>query len=651
MEYNTFRSPLPIRKFANPHLEAQMRLRHAMLLAATVSISDLRLASRVAPPVLVPNDNARPAGKTRDGVTTVELDAIPVAWHLQGGASSIKFTDAFAERGKAATMPGPLVRVPVGTTVRFNVRNRLARPLTFFVPTSAATFDSIIVAPGATGDVTTRPKNAGNFFYRATDGTAASAKLLIAGALAGAFVVDTAGVTGRPRDRIMMIMMTPDSALFRAAETANPIVSSEGSFAFTINGRSWPNTERVFATVGDTLHWRVINASFDVHPMHLHGFFFTVDQFEGVFAKRDGQTTPAGPVVTQRMSNFSSMSMTWVPERAGNWLFHCHFAVHLRPPRYNPHEIAGDHALTGMTGLVVGILVKPRGSTQTVAQSSVRQLRLVALRDAGFPDSAPSMRFVIDEHGKRTQAGGRFSPTLDLVQNQPVAITVVNTLAEPTSVHWHGMELESYNDGVSGWSGTPARLAPVVAPGDSFVARFTPPRAGTFMYHAHFDDVRQQPAGLVGPMIVRGANEPSSEDDHAIFMNGTPESMLRAGPIAVNGRTNPDTIVFRVGRPQRLRFIGLTLINPNATVTLTARPDSSLRNSPDSMLVQWRQLAKDGADLPASATTARPARQMISMGETYDFEYTPTQAGSLRIEIRAAGPAGALLTRVPVKVK
>ncbi|HEV8214868.1 MAG TPA: hypothetical protein VGP95_03505, partial [Gemmatimonadaceae bacterium] len=103
--------------------------------------------------------------------------------------------------------------------------------------------------------------------------------------------------------------------------------------------------------------------------------------------------------------------------------------------------------------------------------------------------------------------------------------------------------------------------------------------------------------------------------------------------------------------PQRLRFIGLTLINPNATVTLTARPDSSLRNSPDSMLVQWRQLAKDGADLPASATIPRTARQMISMVETYDFEYTTTQAGSLRIEIRAAGPAGALLTRVPVKVK
>ncbi|HEY6826195.1 MAG TPA: multicopper oxidase domain-containing protein [Gemmatimonadaceae bacterium] len=631
-----------------------MRLRAATLLAATFSLSDASFPRPVPPPppVLLPNDNTKPAGTTRNNVVSIELDAVPATWHLQGGASSIKFTDAFAERGRTPTMPGPLVRVAAGATVHFNVRNRLTRPLTFFVPTSATTDDSIVVAPGATGDLTTRAAHPGNFFYRATDGTAASTKLRIAGALAGAFVVDTAGAGGRPRDRVMMMMMTPDSALTRAAEAVNPITAGQGVFAFTINGRSWPNTERIFATVGDTLRWRVINASWDVHPMHLHGFYFKVDQFDGLFAKRDGETTPAGPVVTQRLSNFSSMSMTWVAERPGDWLFHCHFALHLHPPEYNPHEIAGDHALTGMTGLVVGIIVKPRGSSQTVAQASVRKLRLIAVRDAGFPDSAPSMRFVIDEQGKRAEAGPRFSPTLNLNQNEPVAITVVNTLAEATSVHWHGMELESYNDGVGGWSGTPARLAPAIAPGDSFTARFTPPRAGTFMYHAHFDDTRQQPAGLVGPMIVRGANEPPREDDHAILINGTPESILLAGPIAVNGRVNADTIVFRSGRPQRLRFIGITLVNPNATVTLTARSDSVFRNSPaDTMIVQWRPLAKDGADLPASATNPRRAQQIISIGETYDFEYTPIRPGNLRIEIRAAGPAGALLARVPVKVK
>ena len=47
-----------------------------------------------------------------------------------------------------------------------------------------------------------------------------------------------------------------------------------------INGRSWPHTQRLLATVGDTLHWRVINASPEIHPMHLHGFYYRVDAFD-----------------------------------------------------------------------------------------------------------------------------------------------------------------------------------------------------------------------------------------------------------------------------------------------------------------------------------------------------------------------------------
>ena len=62
---------------------------------------------------------------------------------------------------------------------------------------------------------------------------------------------------------------------------------------------------------------------------------------------------------------------------------------------------------------------------------------------------------------------------------------MVNHLCQPTAMHWHGIELDSYYDGVPGWSGTPERRSPMIAPGDSFIARMTPPRSGTFIYHAH----------------------------------------------------------------------------------------------------------------------------------------------------------------------
>jgi hypothetical protein len=79
-------------------------------------------------------------------------------------------------------------------------------------------------------------------------------------------------------------------------------------------------------------------------------------------------------------------------------------------------------------------------------------LRLVATHDAGFPDSLPSMRFVLEDTAlARTPARPGISPTIDLIRGEPVSITVVNRLGEPTAVHWHGIELESYFDGVAGF--------------------------------------------------------------------------------------------------------------------------------------------------------------------------------------------------------
>ena len=45
---------------------------------------------------------------------------------------------------------------------------------------------------------------------------------------------------------------------------------------FVINGLSWPATERLTYVRGEAVRWRVINLSSQTHPMHLHGFYFTV---------------------------------------------------------------------------------------------------------------------------------------------------------------------------------------------------------------------------------------------------------------------------------------------------------------------------------------------------------------------------------------
>jgi hypothetical protein len=44
-------------------------------------------------------------------------------------------------------------------------------------------------------------------------------------------------------------------------------------------------------------------------------------------------------------------------------------------------------------------------------------------------------------------------PLIVLHQGEPTSISIINRSTIETSVHWHGMELESYFDGVPGWGG------------------------------------------------------------------------------------------------------------------------------------------------------------------------------------------------------
>jgi hypothetical protein len=49
--------------------------------------------------------------------------------------------------------------------------------------------------------------------------------------------------------------------------------------------------------------------------------------------------------------------------------------------------------------------------------------------------------------------------------------------------------------------------------------------------------------------------------------------------------------------------------------------------------VQWRAVAKDGWTLPAVQATTRPATQVITVGETYDFEFLPQREGELTLQV------------------
>ncbi len=568
-------------------------------------------------PIALPNPNTTPAGSLRGRTLHIDLEAKLARWHPDGDSLPGIAIEAFSEPGKRPQVPGPLIRVPRGTEILASVRNSLERDtLTFYFP--AAGFpDSVAIPPGQKRGFRARAATAGTFLYRATTSTPLHRQLEVGGLLAGALVVDSLGGDLPPSDRILVILEASDSA-----DPAFGGPSHERTVR-AINGLSWPHTEWLRATVGDTVRWRVINASKDIHPMHLHGFYFRVDGLDGPQVATQGQGAPGRWVVTERMSSFATMSVTWIPERAGNWLFHCHFQKHLvphgrfnvvangqrlriAPPSQARSHLHGNHSQSGMAGLVMGVEVRPRPGERIAEPGRGRRLiRLVAQADPEFPDSAPLMRYLPDGRAPaRPGAAARaVSPTLYLTRGEPVSITVVNRLREPTAVHWHGIELESYFDGVPGFSGFGPRLAPLIPPGDSFEARFTPPRSGTFIYHSHVDEPRQHRAGLIGALVVRDSAPADPSQDLVFVVKSARErsDLKDPVPLEINGLADPDTTVLRVGVSYRMRFIGMQVRAPSATISLTTRPDSSLDNRPDSLLARWRPLAKDGADLPASA--------------------------------------------------
>jgi FtsP/CotA-like multicopper oxidase with cupredoxin domain len=304
-----------------------------------------------------------------------------------------------------------------------------------------------------------------------------------------------------------------------------------------------------------------------------------------------------------------------------------------------------NHALEGMGGLVLGIVVHPgRGGAGTSLASEApasHDLRLLIRRNAGDSESRPFYSFVLEKDGVTPppDTGLRVGPPIVITRGEPVRITVVNTLDVPTSVHWHGIELDSYYDGIAGFSGAGTHIAPIIAPSDSFIVRFTPPRAGTFIYHTHVDETRQQLAGLAGPLIVLDPGEAfDSTRDHS-FIIGTPlawEDELHS--VLINGSATPAPLTVHAGVSQRLRFINVTLRRPGARIEVWR----------DSTVLQWRPLAKDGADLPASMQGTRAARTSISIGETLDYEIVLSPGTNTRLEFR--GRDGSLLARMPITV-
>jgi FtsP/CotA-like multicopper oxidase with cupredoxin domain len=155
----------------------------------------------------------------------------------------------------------------------------------------------------------------------------------------------------------------------------------------------------------------------------------------------------------------------------------------------------------------------------------------------------------------------------------------------------------------------------LIAARDSFTARLTLPRAGTFMYHTHLNDLEQLTSGLYGAIVVLEPGRRFDDRTDHVFVVGW-DGPADPPHLVVNGDSASAPLELAAGVPQRLRFVN---IGPAQRVVFAVRRDSTV--------LTWRPLAKDGEDLPAALAVVGPARRRVAVGETFDAEFTPPAPG------------------------
>ena len=101
-------------------------------------------------------------------------------------------------------------------------------------------------------------------------------------------------------------------------------------------------------------------------------------------------------------------------------------------------------------------------------------------------------------------------PLLRLREGVPVTIDVTNASQNPDLVHWHGLAIDSLNDGAM------EEGSPMIPVGNTHRYTFTPKPSGTRWYHTHaaaYDNLSLGTySGQFGFLLVEGREQPAHYD-------------------------------------------------------------------------------------------------------------------------------------------
>ncbi len=277
----------------------------------------------------------------------------------------------------------------------------------------------------------------------------------------------------------------------------------------------------------------------------------------------------------------------------------------------------------GWTALMVKFQRPPGGIPTAMAPGGqVREFRLEAkpAKWELFPGA------VTDAWTYNGQVPG---PELRVREGDLVRVILTNHLPVPTTIHWHGVELNYKMDGV------PGVTQETVQPGQTFTYEFIATPAGTRMYHSHQDTNAQLELGLFGALIIEPREGLKYDLERTIILR---ERALDFTPAVALGTQTVRSADSGNGRGGALQYdlflmdgkagsaIPPIRVKPNQRVLLRL---INLGNLVHAMHLHghiFTIVATDGNPVPQSGRW-RKDTVLIGPGERYDLEVATYNPG------------------------
>jgi FtsP/CotA-like multicopper oxidase with cupredoxin domain len=234
-----------------------------------------------------------------------------------------------------------MIRVTEGDQVRIILKNELPEPTSIHphgIPVPNAMdgvppITQVAVQPGETFTYEFTAPPAGTFMYHSHVETD---KQVMVG-LYGPLIVDPKEPQTDAPDVDVMWMLSEWRVGADGETYAAMLMAGAEPNYFTINGKSFPNTEPIVVKKGDRVRVRLAGIGQFTHPMHLHGMNFRIVAYDGVPLPPEQQivrnTIPVNPG--------ELIDIEFIAENPGTWVFHCHVLHHVTNDNVEPGGLIG----------------------------------------------------------------------------------------------------------------------------------------------------------------------------------------------------------------------------------------------------------------------------------------------------------------------